>query len=97
MIFSPRRVASSAVTLAAALLLGERVGWRRRIAILAGFVGVLVIIRPGLAGFTPVSGLVLIGVLGLTVVVSGRGGAFMLATLDGDDGGARERFFSLAE
>ena len=37
------------------------------------------------------------GVLGLTVVVSGRGGAFMLATLDGDDGGARERFFSLAE
>ena len=34
---------------------------------------------------------------GLTVVVSGRGGAFMLATLDGDDGGARERFFSLAE
>ena len=37
------------------------------------------------------------GVLGLTVVVSGRGGAFMLATLDGDDAGARERFFSLAE
>ena len=37
------------------------------------------------------------GVLGLTVVVSGRNGAFMLATLDGDDGGARERFFSLAE
>ena len=37
------------------------------------------------------------GVLGLTVVVSGRSGAFMLATLDGDDGGARERFFSLAE
>ena len=28
------------------------------------------------------------GVLGLTVVVSGRSGAFMLATLDGDDGGA---------
>ena len=37
------------------------------------------------------------GVLGLTVVVSGRGGAFMLATLDGDDGGARERYFGLAE
>jgi hypothetical protein len=37
------------------------------------------------------------GVLGLTVVVSGRSGAFMLATLDGDDGGARERFFGLAE
>ena len=37
------------------------------------------------------------GVLGLTVVVSGRGGAFMLATLDGDDLNARERFFGLAE
>ena len=55
------------VTLGAALLLGERVGWRRMAAILAGFVGVLVIIRPGLAGFTPVSGLVLIGVAGLAI------------------------------
>lgn len=35
------------VTLAAALVLGERVGWRRITAILVGFVGVLLIIKPG--------------------------------------------------
>ena len=40
-----------AVTLAAALLFGEPVGWRRYLAIAAGFVGVLLIIRPGPGGF----------------------------------------------
>lgn len=40
-----------AVTLGAALLYGDKVGWRRMAAILAGFVGVLIIIRPGTAGF----------------------------------------------
>ena len=40
-----------AVTLGAALFLGEPVGWRRWSAILAGFVGVLLVIRPGLEGF----------------------------------------------
>jgi len=40
-----------AVTLAAALLLGDRVGWRRMTAILVGFAGVLIIIRPGPEGF----------------------------------------------
>jgi drug/metabolite transporter (DMT)-like permease len=40
-----------AVTLAAALFLGDRVGWRRMTAILVGFAGVLIIIRPGPAGF----------------------------------------------
>ena len=55
------------VTLAAALLLGEAVGWRRRVAIAIGFVGVLVIIRPGLEGFTAVSLLVLLGVVGLVL------------------------------
>jgi len=42
-----------AVTLGAALFLGEPVGWRRWTAIAAGFVGVLIIIRPGPEGFTP--------------------------------------------
>lgn len=32
-------------------LLGERVGWRRWAAVLTGFVGVLVIVRPGSAAF----------------------------------------------
>ena len=44
-----------AVTLAAALFLGERVGWRRYTAICAGFAGVLIIIRPGTEGFTSYS------------------------------------------
>lgn len=40
-----------AVTLAAWLFLKEPVGWRRLLAILVGFVGVLLIIRPGPEGF----------------------------------------------
>ncbi len=44
-----------AVTLGAAVFLREPVGWRRWLAISAGFVGVLVIIRPGLAGFSQFS------------------------------------------
>ncbi len=39
------------VTLAGALFLGEPVGWRRLAAILVGFAGVLLIVRPGAAGF----------------------------------------------
>lgn len=38
------------VTLGAALVFGEKVGWRRMLAILVGFVGVLIIIRPGPEG-----------------------------------------------
>ena len=34
-------------------LLGETVGWRRWLAILAGFVGVLIIVQPGTAAFHP--------------------------------------------
>ena len=56
-----------AVVLGAALFLGEPVGWRRWTAIAVGFFGVLLIVRPGLAGFQPVSVVVLIGVLGLAM------------------------------
>ena len=41
-----------AVTMGAALVLREPVGWRRWIAILIGFAGVLVVVRPGLEGFS---------------------------------------------
>ncbi|MBR9844023.1 MAG: DMT family transporter [Rhodobacteraceae bacterium] len=51
-----------AVTLGAALFLGEQVGWRRWSAIGLGFAGVLLIIRPGLEGFDPNTLLVLIAV-----------------------------------
>ena len=41
------------VTAGAALLLGAKVGWRRWLASIAGLAGVLLIIRPGSAGFVP--------------------------------------------
>ncbi len=56
-----------AITMAAAIFLGERVGWRRWSAICLGFTGVLIIIRPGLAGFNSYSLLALAAVLLLTV------------------------------
>ncbi len=52
------------VVAGAALVFGEQVGWRRWAAIMAGFVGVLIILRPGLAGFTPLSILAVLGMLG---------------------------------
>ncbi|HET7715325.1 MAG TPA: DMT family transporter [Bauldia sp.] len=39
------------VTACAAIFLGEKVGWRRWAAIFVGFLGVLIVIRPGLGGF----------------------------------------------
>lgn len=39
------------VTIFAAVLLGENVGWRRRVAVVAGFGGALLIIKPGLDVF----------------------------------------------
>lgn len=44
-----------AVTMGAALFLGEAVGWRRWLAIVAGFTGVMIIVRPGLEGFNAYS------------------------------------------
>lgn len=43
------------VTLGAALLFQEPVGWRRFLAILAGFCGMLLIVRPGPSGFDAAS------------------------------------------
>ena len=54
-----------AVTLGAALFLREAVGWRRWSAILIGFCGVVVVIRPGLEGFEPASLFAVLGVIGL--------------------------------
>ncbi|WP_439561329.1 DMT family transporter [Roseinatronobacter sp.] len=53
------------VTLGAVLFLGEKVGWRRWTAISIGFAGVLLIVRPGMAGFEPASLFAVIGVIGL--------------------------------
>lgn len=53
------------ILLGAALFLGEPVGWRRWSAMIVGFFGVLLVIRPGLDGFQPVSLMALLAVLGL--------------------------------
>ncbi len=55
------------ITLGAALFMNEQVGWRRWSAITVGFLGVMLIIRPGLDGFQPASILAVIGVAGLAL------------------------------
>jgi len=55
------------VTLASALVLREAVGWRRTLAILIGFCGVLLIVKPGAAGFNIWSVYALIAVVCVTV------------------------------
>ncbi len=55
-----------AVTLAAALVFRERIGWRRLSAIGIGFLGVLLIIRPGAEGFDVWA---LVGVVSVLCVV----------------------------
>lgn len=45
------QAASLGVPLCAALFLGDQVGWRRYLAIVIGFCGVLLIVRPGGEGF----------------------------------------------
>ena len=49
---------------AAALIFGERVSWQRWAVIAVGFVGVLIILRPGLAGFDALSLLAVVGLIG---------------------------------
>ncbi len=52
------------VVLGAALIFGEKVGLARWLAVVAGFAGVLMILRPGLDGFDAMSLLALVGMLG---------------------------------
>lgn len=53
------------IVLGAAVFLAEPVGWRRWTAIAIGFLGVLLVIRPGLSGFQPVSLMALLAVIAL--------------------------------
>ncbi|WP_309568071.1 DMT family transporter [Psychromarinibacter sediminicola] len=48
-------VAPLFITALSAVFLREHVGWRRWAAVIAGFVGVLVVVRPGSATFQPAS------------------------------------------
>lgn len=54
------------VTLAAAVIFREKIGWRRMTAILVGFMGVLLIVRPGTEGFNIFSIYALISVAFVT-------------------------------
>lgn len=55
------------VTMGAVLLLGEQVHWRRWSAIFVGFVGVLIILRPGGSSFEPASIWAVFGMFGLAM------------------------------
>lgn len=69
--FTPLSVASAilqatplVVVAGAAVIFGERVGPRRWLLTLLGFLGVLVILRPGLDGFDALSLLAVVGLIG---------------------------------
>ncbi|MGJ8582516.1 MAG: DMT family transporter [Marinosulfonomonas sp.] len=55
------------VTLAGALFLKEPVGWRRLLAILIGFIGILLIVQPGAAGFNSYAIYAVLAVLVITL------------------------------
>ena len=55
------------VTMGAAIFFGEKVGWRRWTAIMIGFFGVLLILRPGFDSFMPASLLAVIATIFLAV------------------------------
>jgi drug/metabolite transporter (DMT)-like permease len=61
------QVVPLAATAGGAIFLGDRVGWRRWTAILVGFLGVLIVVRPGLAGFDAYALLVLAAMLFVTL------------------------------
>jgi drug/metabolite transporter (DMT)-like permease len=52
------------VVLAGSLIFKEQVGWRRWVAVLAGLLGVLIILRPGADAFSPLSLLTIAGMVG---------------------------------
>jgi len=55
------------LTVMGAVFLKERVGWRRIVALCVGMIGVLIIIRPGMAGFDFYATLTLVGVAGMAI------------------------------
>ena len=55
------------VTMGAAVFFGEKIGWRRWSAIMIGFFGVLLILRPGFDSFMPASLLAVISTIFLAV------------------------------
>lgn len=69
-------------------LLGETVGWRRWLAILVGFIGVLIIVRPGTGAFHPAA---ILSVLG---AACGALYALLTRKLAGVDATTTQQFYS---
>jgi drug/metabolite transporter (DMT)-like permease len=88
-------IAPLLVTVFSIPLLGERVGWRRWTAVLAGFIGVLIVIRPGFGMAHWALALPLVTAVGfalyqiLTRKVSGTPGETAFAMLSTSPGSAR--------
>ena len=55
------------VTLSSAMLFGDKLGWRRLLAIMVGFVGVMIIVRDGLTGLNTYALYALVAVFFVTV------------------------------
>ena len=55
------------LTALGAVFLKEAVGWRRISAVVLGLIGVLIILRPGMAGFNPAILFALVGVIGMSI------------------------------
>ena len=55
------------VTMGAAVFFGEKVGWRRWSAVMIGFIGVLLILRPGFDSFMPASLLAVVATIFIAV------------------------------
>ncbi len=69
-------------------MLGETVGWRRWLAIAVGFVGILVIIRPGTEAFHPAA------LLSLFAAFSGAVFGILTRKLAGVDGAMTQQFYA---
>jgi drug/metabolite transporter (DMT)-like permease len=76
------------ITAFAGPVLGERVGWRRWCAVAVGFVGVLVMLQPGSAGFNPVV------LLGLVAALSYSVSALIARTMGPAESSVLMAFFS---
>ena len=55
------QIAPLLVTIGAVIFFKEKVGWRRWTAVFIGFIGVLLIVRPGFEGFMPASIFAILG------------------------------------
>ena len=76
------------VTALSVPLLGERVGWRRWLAILAGFGGILIITRPGSESFHPAAILSLLGAVCAALY------SIVTRKLAGVDSAATQQFYT---